>query len=384
MQRKVVRILFFMLVFLLVLQLFGNSATPQKSTDEVVLSSKSAITIGKDIVIGIENLSTETLLLKNDCPKNPLKVEFYKNGEWLKLKSTLADAGTCEGLKDVSLAPNGKTQIPYANWRKELFGELGRYRISLDTTLQGKEKVYTHEFEITPPNFFQRTWDTVLYRPILNTLFFFIVNIPGNNLGWAILLLTILIKLILLVPNQKALKSQRALQIIQPQLEALKLKHKGNPQVLAEETMKIWKEHKVNPMGSCLPMLIQFPILIALFYVVKDGLSVDTSHLYGMLRGFNPAEVNTVFFGLHLTKVNALALPIAIGALQFIQIRLSFAKQPPGAAQGQAAMMNKMMQFVLPVMIGVFAAGLPAAVGFYWGISTLFAVGQQMVVNRAK
>lgn len=383
MQSKVVRILFFMLVFLLVLQLFGKSDVKPIPGDGVVLSSKSAITLGKEVALGIQNLTAETVTVKNECPKNPLTVEMYKNGEWLKKESVLANASLCEDSKDIVLLPQGKSQLSFAKWDKDLFAELGKYRISLNTVIQGKEKVYSHEFEITPPNAFQKAWDMVLYRPILNTLFFFIAYIPGHNLGWAILLLTTLIKLILLVPNQKALKSQRALQVIQPQLEALKLKHKDSPQVLAEETMKIWKEHKVNPMGSCLPMLIQFPILIALFYVVKGGLSVDPQLLYGSLKLFDPATINTVFFGLHLTKVNALALPIAIGALQFMQIRLSFAKNKT-APQGQAAMMNKMMQYVLPVMIAVFAAGLPAAVGFYWGISTLFAVGQQIVVNRAQ
>lgn len=383
MQSKVVRILFFMLVFLLVFQLFGKSDPKPNPGDGVILSAKSKITLGKEVVLGVENLTAETVALKSDCPNNPLLVEYYFNGEWLKKEAALANVAKCEGITNLTVAPGDKIQVSYANWRQELFGETGRYRISLVTTLNEKEKVYSQEFEIAPPNFFQKAWNTVLYRPILNGLFFLIEKVPGHNLGWAIVFLTILIKVILLVPNQKALKSQKALQVIQPQLEALKLKHKDNPQVLAEETMKIWKEHKVNPMGSCLPMLIQFPILIALFYVVKDGLNVDPFHLYTSLRGFDPSLVSTSFFGLQLTKVNVWVLPITLGILQYAQIKLSFAKNK-GVPQGQAAMMNKMMQYVLPVMIAVFAAGMPAAVGLYWGISTVFAIGQQLVVNRAK
>jgi len=383
MQNKIVRLLFFLLVFLLLLQVFSKGQTPVNTTDEVVLSSKSKIAIGKEVTLGIENRSADIIVVPNVCPKNPLSVENYKNGEWVKKEATLSDASLCKDQKEIVIQPKGKAQISLKLWSKDLFGEIGKYRISYKTLLAGKEKTYVHEFEIAPQGFMSKWWDTLLYRPILNTLFFLIAKVPGHNLGWAILLLTVMIKLILLVPNQKALKSQKALQVIQPQLEALKIKYKDSPQKLAEETMKIWKDHKVNPMGSCLPMLIQFPILIALFYVVRDGLTVDPKLLYGSLSQFDPAGMNTVFFGLALTKVNAIFLPLAIGLLQFFQIRLSFAKAKP-VAQSQAAMMNKMMQYVLPVMIGFFSASLPAAVGFYWGISTLFAIGQQVVVNRSK
>lgn len=383
MQSKIARLLFFLLAFLLVLQIFGKKEAPTNPLDEIVLSSKSKITIGKEVILGIENRSAETLVIQNVCPKNPLLVESYINGEWIKKEATLADETPCKDLKDTTLVPKAKSQISFGKWDKDLFGELGRYRVSYKTMLTGKEKTYVHEFEVAPPTFFQNLWNNALYRPILNTLFFLIAKVPGHNLGVAILLLTILIKLILLIPNQKALKSQRSLQIVQPQLDALKIKHKDNPQLLASETMKIWKEHKVNPMGSCLPMLIQFPILIALFYVVKDGLNIDSQLLYGSLKDFDPKSVGTFFLWFDLTKVSAIVLPITIGLLQFAQIRLSFAKAKP-APQSQAAMMNKMMQYVLPVMIGVFSASLPAAVGLYWGVSTLFAIGQQVVVNRSK
>jgi YidC/Oxa1 family membrane protein insertase len=383
MQSKIARLLFFALVFLVLLQIFSKPAVPVNPQDEVLLSSNSTITIGKEVVITIENRSAEVLVVPNACPKNPLGVESYKNGEWVKEEATLTDLTLCTDLKDTTVQPKAKAQISFLKWNRDLFGELGKYRVSYKTVLAGKDKTYTSEFEVVPQTFLQKLWQEALYRPILNTLFFLIANVPGHNLGVAILLLTILIKLVLLVPNQKALKSQRALQIVQPQLDALKIKYKDNPQLLASETMKIWKDHKVNPMGSCLPMLIQFPILIALFYSVKAGLNVDPQLLYGSLKGFDPKSVGTLFLWFDLTKIPSIILPITIGLLQFAQIRLSFAKAKP-APESQAAMMNKMMQYVLPVMIGVFSASVPAAVGLYWGVSTLFAVGQQVVVNRSK
>ena len=383
MQNKVARFLFILLAFLLLLQLFGKPAPQGNPNDEVALTTKSKVTIGSEVIATLENRSAETIKVPNECPKNPLGVEFYQNGEWLPKEFSLQDPSACADQKEISISPKGKAKISFGKWGPGLFGELGKYRLTYKTQLAGKEKTYSVELEVSPPGVMAKLWRGALYQPILNTLFFFVAFIPGHRVGWAILLLTVLIKLILLIPNQKALKSQKALQKIQPQLDALKQLHKDNPQKLAEETMKIWKDHKVNPMGSCLPMLIQFPVLIALFYVVKSGLVVDSSLLYAPLRNFDPAMANPWFLGLDLTKVSTWILPIGIGVLQYLQIRLSFTNAKPDP-KSQAAMMNQMMKYVLPVMIGVFAASLPAAVGFYWGVSTLFAIGQQVVVNRAK
>jgi len=385
MKNKVARLLFFLLVFLVLLQLFSKNEVKKTTTDEVLLSSKSKITIGKEVILDIENRGATPLSIVIPCPTNPLAVEIYLNGAWEPKKATLENPDLCkDSPKTLEIEPEEKSKLSFKLWNEDLFAEPGKYRVSFKTMLDGKERTYSQEFEITPPTFMQKAWRNALYRPILNTLFFFIAYIPGHNLGLAILFLTVLIKLILLIPNQKALKSQKALQKVQPQLEALKIQYKDSPQKLAEETMKIWKEHKVNPMGSCLPMIIQFPILIALFYVVRDGLALtDPTLFYASLKNFDYTQVNPFFIGLNLTKINVWVLPIAIGLLQFLQIRLSFAKAKPSAG-GQAAMMNQMMQYFLPVMIGVFAATLPAAVGFYWGVSTLFAVGQQLVVNKMK
>ena len=207
-----------------------------------------------------------------------------------------------------------------------------------------------------------------------------------------IILLTLIIKIILLGPNHKALKAQKAMQKVQPQLDALKIKYKNDSQRLAQETMEIWKKYKVSPMSSCLPMLIQFPILIALFYVVKGGLDViNPALLYNTLKGVDLTTINPNFLGIiDLTTVSIIALPIIVGGMQFYQMRLTLGSKAqtkmPAVKEGQPnpmPMMNKMMQYFMPILIAVFVASLPAAVGFYWGTSTLFGIGQQLVVNRS-
>lgn len=379
---KYSRIIFFALAFLLVWS-FLNPKTDDQNADDVILDAKSKIAIGKSVVLTVKNNGEEDLVIPANCPKNPLTVERYMNGEWTLIE---AESNICD-KEGIVIAPKKKHEINYAHWNQELFDELGRYRISLEQTIGEKTKTYTKEIEVTSPSIFRTLWLEGLYKPIFNTLIFLISILPNYSLGWAIILLTFIIKLILLAPNHKALKAQKQMQKVQPQLDALKKKHKDNPQKLAEETMKIWQKHKVNPMSSCLPMLIQFPVLIALFYVVKDGLDfINPQLLYGSLQGFDASLIEPVFIGLiDLTKINIIVLPIIVGLLQFGQMRLTLGKSIKNApADSPMPMMNKTMIYFMPILIAFFTASLPAAVGFYWGASTVFGIGQQLVVNRSK
>ena len=224
---------------------------------------------------------------------------------------------------------------------------------------------------------------------------------PGYRFGLAIIAMTILIRLILLAPNQKALKAQQSMMKIQPELEEIKKKYAGNQEKIAQETMLIWKKHKVNPVGGCLPLLLQLPILIALFYVVRSGFTPYQGYiLYTFLETVDLAKVSTDFFGIiDLQDVSIFWLPVIVGLLQFTQLKLSFArrkkskhgkevidvgdKKKEPQAQDPMQMMSKSMMYFMPVMIGLMVASLPSGVGIYMMVSTLFGIVQQYVVNKA-
>ncbi len=388
MQNKYLRFALFFLVFLTVFQFFGKKEPTAVSQEEIVLSAKSSFSVGKEVQIQVKNNRPDALAIPLPCPANPLKVERYKDGEWAEIQASI-DPTECQA-KTLTVDPGKAQLVKFGLWNYKLFNDPGRYRASLITkTAEGKEKGYTQEFEISPPWAITLLGTNLFYRPIFNTLIYLISIIPNHDLGWGIILLTLLIKILLLGPNQKALKSQRAMQRLQPELDALKLRHKNDQQKLAQETMALWKKHKVSPMGSCLPMLIQFPILIALFYVVRDGLSVlDPELFYAPLKAFDLKSMNVNFLGLlDLTKVNTLVLPVLVGGLQFLQMHLTFGKAKaaaPATTSDPMSSMSKTMKYIMPVMIGVFTASVPAAVGFYWGTSTLFGIGQQVAVNRMK
>jgi YidC/Oxa1 family membrane protein insertase len=215
---------------------------------------------------------------------------------------------------------------------------------------------------------------------------------PGYNLGIAIILVTIIVKLILFIPTQHAMEGQRKMQAVQPKMDAMKAKYKDDPKKMQEETMKLWKEHGVNPMQSCLPMLIQFPILIGLFFTIRDGsvLALSEHLLYAPYQNLT-WDFGTQFLGMDLTVPNVMVMPILLVVMQFFQMKLSFAMnkkkqdnqgKKKNEKASQQEMQQKIMMYGLPLMIGFFAIKYPAAVSLYWAASTVFAIGQQVFVNK--
>jgi len=143
-------------------------------------------------------------------------------------------------------------------------------------------------------------------------------------------------------------------------------------------------------MPACLPTLIQLPILIGLFFVIRDGSVLElSSHLiYSNYQNLS-WSFSTDFLGLDLTQPSIYVLPPLLVVMQFLQLKLSFAfakkkdkKKKDKVQATQQQMQQKMMLYGLPLMIGFFALQFPAAVSLYWGVSTVFGVGQQLYVNR--
>src|SRR3989344_1808032 len=144
----------------------------------------------------------------------------------------------------------------------------------------------------------------ILYQPLLNLLVFFYTMVPAHDIGVAIVLWTIIIKLLLYPFSRQSIRGQRALQRLQPKLNEVKERYKNDREAQAKAMMALYKEEKVNPLSSCLPLLIQLPILLAVFQVFQSGLhngSLDL--LYPFVA--NPGNLNPISFGLiDLAKPN--------------------------------------------------------------------------------
>lgn len=390
-KKKIITWILFFLIFFTVLQMFGK---PKKPPPELtagtidVVPAKSEYVSGEEVVITIKNNSAAPITLPSRCPKNPLRVLAW-TGEKFEERNAETKLN-CAALPETTVAPNAETKVSFTYWNHTLFGNPGRYKVEFAANTGTSTAVFSSsEFTVVEAGAWRKFFRTIFYQPLYNVLVFFVSIAPAKDLGLAIILLTLVIRLILLVPSQRAITSQRRMQELQPKLEHVKKKYAGNKERVAQETMQLWKEHKVNPMGSCLPILIQFPVLIALFYVIQNGLNPDNVHLlYGRLKDFDMSNIHTNFLGiLELTRINTFVLPLIVGALQFFQLKLtSIKKKSEGEKKPASEMENatKMMTYIMPVMIALFTASVPAGVGLYWGVSTVFAIGQQVVANRKK
>jgi YidC/Oxa1 family membrane protein insertase len=395
-------ILIFLSVMLVMQNLGGTKEVDSNLVDGDlgVATAKTEYKLGKEVMLNLQNNHNDVITLPDFCGERLFNVYRYENSDWLEIP--IGEDETCEA-EAYELQPGDSLSVSYKNWAYRAFSEYGRYHIEVPAYVYSGDAapemiVYSsNEFTIGTRTLLGNAWLQGLYRPILNTLVFLIKVMPGNSLGLAIILLTLMIRTILLVPSQRAMRSQRRMQEMQPKLEALKKKYKNNQEVLAMETMKLWKDNKVSPLGSCLPIFFQFPILIALYYVVREGLHIDKIELlYDFVReGFSFTDMQTNFLGiLELMDLNIIVLPLIVGGLQFIQMSLALARakkkkkakkgnaKKPGDIQDEMQMATSMMKYFMPVMIAFFTASLPAGVGLYWGTSTIYGIVQQVVVNK--
>ncbi|MFH0834254.1 MAG: YidC/Oxa1 family membrane protein insertase [Patescibacteria group bacterium] len=388
-KQKLLNYALIALIALLIFQTFGNKKQVDPTTlDDLQITAPTEIRIGNAVALTLQNNTKEEIDLPSDCPNEPFQVSQYLNGEWVAVTAAV-DPSHCL-TEDFKIAPGARLGITYQPWQRDLFMTPGKYRVEIPVGA----KTFLKEIDVVEPGIFALTWRTVFYRPIYNLLVL-LIDFAGHSFGLGIVLLTILIRGILFIPFQRSLQSQRRLQKIQPQLDEIKKKYAENQQMVAMETMALMKKNNVSMFGSCLPLIIQMPFLIALYWVARDGLGENTlSFLYSFQSGFDLTAVNTHFLGLNLLAPGAqfyFALPIFLALTQFVQMKLALhhskktqVQKPAGDSAMADAMqsMNKMMPYFLPLMIGFFSFSLPAGVGVYWGTSTLFGIAQQFIVNR--
>jgi YidC/Oxa1 family membrane protein insertase len=378
----------FLIINFIYNQFFAPKNTDIPKTGIQFSTNKKEYGLNEIVSATVENYTDHAIVVKNPCPAAPVIVQTLQNGQW-QTENVGPAKINCADQKDYTIAPAGKQIITLQDWNHLFFSNLGQYKLQL--TVDG-QTLESPEISVVPQSFFSWIWTILIYQPIYNALILFASILPNHDFGFAIILLTILIRTILLIPNQRALKSQKKLQHIQPKISALKDKHGGDQQKIAQETMAIYKEHKVNPFGSCLPLLIQLPILIGLYNVIQTGINPNNAYLlYGAMQNFDLSSVNTIFFGiLDLTKVNIIVLPIIVGLLQFIQLRLSMGRLKKAKTEqktdkkpaSEMEMANKTMTWIMPFMIAFFTASVPSGVGLYWAFSTTYGILQQLVVNR--
>jgi YidC/Oxa1 family membrane protein insertase len=221
-----------------------------------------------------------------------------------------------------------------------------------------------------------------------------------HNYGFAIILLTIIIRVVLYPLMQKQMVSMREMQKIQPLMKAIQDKYKNDKERLNKELMALYKVHKVNPMSGCLPLLIQMPILILLFQTLRkfeyldqtgkisggflwiaDRVEIIVENIPKVVAGLAAPEQlihlpGNGIFGLQTLGI----LPFLIAGSMWYQQKMTTAGS--GATGGTAEQTQKMMGVTMPLLIGFMSFSLPSGLTIYWLTSTLLGIGQQYLINK--
>lgn len=205
-------------------------------------------------------------------------------------------------------------------------------------------------------------FNAVIYNPINWVLLFLYHNASFGDLGIAIILLTVVIRLVLMPLFYKSAKNQTILQRLQPHIKKIQLDHKDNKEKQAKAMMALYKEHRISPFSGFLPLILQLPVFIALFEMFTTGIT-------------SGAFDNPTFFGLDLAA-KSLVLAVIAALLQYFQTRIAMP-----SLQGVDGT-QKAMMFIGPVITVLILGGLPAALSLYWSVSNLFSLGQQFYINK--
>lgn len=230
-------------------------------------------------------------------------------------------------------------------------------------------------------------WNLILYQPLINALAFLVSIVPGGDVGLAVIILTVLVKLILFPLSQKSIASQAAMNMLAPELNKIKTGG-ASKEEQARLTFELYKRHKTNPFSGCLLVLVQIPVIFALYFVFREGIKFDGGFLYSFIH--LPAHMNMMFLGVLDIGGKSLFLAILAGISQFLQAY--FMPKPPatpsksegGFAETFSKSMNMQMKYIFPFLITYIAYHFSGALALYWITSNIFTVAQQIYVSKTE
>lgn len=246
-------------------------------------------------------------------------------------------------------------------------------------------RIYLGPQDLKTINAANPEWSAIIYYGTFDFIAQLLLQLLGffyslvHNWGLAIIILSVAVYFILFPLSIKQMRSMKEMQLLQPKIEALRKEHKDNPQRMNKEIMELYKEHKVNPLGGCLPLLLQMPIFFALYQALIRSVSLRGAHFLWIKDLSSPDQAfvlkNSIpFLG---NQINILPILMAIG--MFVQQKISMAK-----ATGEAAQQQQIMSIIMPIMFGVIFYQMPSGLVLYWFINSLFMLAYQLRVNSQK
>lgn len=226
---------------------------------------------------------------------------------------------------------------------------------------------------------------TIFITPLFNLLVTLINFSPWGSVGIAIIVMTILVKLVLAPLYKKSIVGQFRMKELEPKLKEIKANF-PDKQEQAKKTFELYKEYKISPLSGCLPILIQLPIILALYRVFLAGFHFDAYHLYSFVKA--PEVFSLQFLGVNLAE-KSIIFALLAGVSQFIQARFSAQRMKTvsdpndkSMQANMANMMGKQMQYILPVFVAFVSYQISAAIALYWFVNNVFTTVQEILIHR--
>lgn len=227
-------------------------------------------------------------------------------------------------------------------------------------------------------NWISGIFHTLLYQPLFNTLVLLYVFLPGGDLGIAVIVLTLLLRFVFYPLSAQAARAQKKLSALQPKIKEIQERWKKDRERQAKEMLELYRKENINPLAGLFPLLIQLPVLIALYRVFWNGFDAgQLSQLYAFVP--DPGGLNPVFLGLVSLNASSWVVAGIAGAFQFFQAKQML---PSGDAPSAASSIQKQMAYLFPAFTVFIVGQLPSAVGVYWITTSAFTIWQQWVINK--
>jgi len=224
-------------------------------------------------------------------------------------------------------------------------------------------------------------FNNVLYYPLLNVLFLFYYYLPGKDFGVAVILLVVLINFLFLPLRAKAIKSQKEFSELQPKIKEIQEKYKNDKEKQAKELMNFYKERKINPLSAFVPLIIQIPIIFALYQVALKALKPETmANLYSFVP--RPDQVNPMFLGLIDLSQPNIILAVLAAITQFFQFKTMPQQKVKSNKPDITQMMMKQQAFIFPLLILFMGLKLPSVLTLYWAVMNIFMIVQQYLMLK--
>jgi YidC/Oxa1 family membrane protein insertase len=229
-------------------------------------------------------------------------------------------------------------------------------------------------------------FNTVFYNPLYNGLVLLLNVLPWLDLGFAIIVFTIIIKFVLSPLSQKSVVTQAKIKEIEPKIKEIKEKYRDK-QEQAVKTMELYKKEGINPFSGFLLILLQIPIIFALYFIfLRAGFpEINTEILYSFVGV--PTQIKTTFLGIFDVTTKSFSLALIAGLTQFFQAKLAGPKIEPKKENQSlgadfARSMSLQMKYVFPVIVFFIAYTVSAAIAIYWATSNIFMIAQELYVKR--